>query len=539
MPEPIQPTDADAQQQPADEVAPETTETSDDAAPAVAEPSGEAVPDTAQTATDAPVAGQEPAADPAVPAKPAAPAADLEAPAAKPVAPAADPEAPAAQSAAPAEAEAPAAEAEAPAAAEAPAPAPAEGPSMGETVIERGLGRVDAAGTVAVKDGETWRVVGQFPDATPEEALAYFERKFAELEGQVRLLEQRIRGGANAKDVAKAASHLHDAVGNASAVGDTASLLTRLDALRGELGQLEAEQQAASKAELDAAIAERTRVVESIEQLAAGDLADVQWKQMMQKVDLLFADWQRLQKDGPRVPKGQADALWKRFRDARSTLETARRKFFAELDASHKDVRARKQALVEQAQALAPKGADGIPAYRALLDQWKAAGRAGRKVDDALWAQFKEAGDVLFEAKSEQVAVDNEEYTANLVAKRELLDEAAPILEMKDRAAARDALIGIQQRWDEIGRVPREALREVEDRMRKIETHVRELDEQHWKSHNPERKARSEGLAGQLEDAIEKLEGELAAAKDAKRKAEIEAELETKRSWLQVVAAAG
>ncbi|KAA6433934.1 DUF349 domain-containing protein [Agrococcus sediminis] len=410
---------------------------------------------------------------------------------------------------------------------------------MGEPVIERELGRVDAAGTVAVKDGDGWRVVGQFPDVTAEEALGYFERKFADLEGQVRLLEQRIRGGASARDVAKAASHLHATVLEAPAVGDIPSLLSRLDALRGELGELEAKQQAASKAEVDEAIAERTRVVEAIEQLASGDLENVQWKQTMQQVDVLFADWQRLQKDGPRLSKGQADALWKRFRDARSTLETARRRFFADLDASHKDVRARKQALVEQAQALAPKGVDGIPAYRALLDQWKAAGRAGRKIDDALWAQFKEAGDVLFAAKAEQAAVDNEEYAENLAAKRALLQEATPILEITDRAKAREALLGVQRRWDEIGRVPREALREVEDRMRKIETHVRELDEQHWKASNPERKARSEGLAGQLEEAIEKLEAEIADTTDARRKAELEAELQTKRSWLEVVAAAG
>lgn len=418
-------------------------------------------------------------------------------------------------------------------------PAPAPEPEMGEAVVERGLGRVDATGTVAVREGDRWRVVGQFPDVEATEALAYFERKFADLEGQVRLLEQRIRGGANARDVAKAASHLHATVREASAVGDIPSLLTRLDALRGELGQLEAKQQAASKAELDEAIAERTRVVEAIEQLAAGDLENVQWKQTMQRVDALFGDWQRLQKDGPRLSKGQADALWKRFRDARATLEGARRRFFADLDASHKDVRARKQALVDQAQALAPKGSDGIPAYRALLDEWKNAGRAGRKIDDALWAQFKEAGDVLFAAKAEQSAVDNEEYSANLEAKRALLEEAAPILKITDRAAAREALLPIQTRWDEIGRVPREALREVEDRMRAIETHVRELDEQHWKSSNPERKARSEGLAGQLEDAIEKLEGEVAAATDPKQKAELEAELATKRSWLEVVAAAG
>lgn len=498
MPEPIQPTDPDAQPTAAADAAPETAE-----ANAGSQPGADEV---------------DQAAAPSAPAEDAAPsAADLEA--------------------APADAAAPAAAAEAPAA-EAPAAEPS-GPAMGEHVIERGVGRVDAAGTVAVQDGDAWRVVGQFPDVSPEEALAYFERKFADLEGQVRLLEQRIRGGANAKDVAKAASHLHKNVLSANAVGDLASLLGRLDALRGELGELEQQQQAASKAEVEAAVAERTSVVASIERLAAGDLSDVQWKQMMQKVDGLFADWQRLQKDGPRVPKQQADALWKRFRDARSTLETARRKFFAELDASHKDVRARKQALVEQAQALAPKGVDGIPAYRTLLDQWKAAGRAGRKVDDALWAQFKDAGDVLFQAKAEQSAVDDEEFAENLVKKQALLDEAAPILEMRDRTAARDALIRIQQRWDEIGRVPRASLREVEDRMRKIETHVRELDEQHWKSNNPERKARSEGVAGQLEEAIEKLEAELAATTDAKRKSEIEVELETKRSWLKVVAAAG
>lgn len=527
MPEPIHPTDSDAQQ-PAEALASASSEPSTEPAVEAAESSAEAP--VVAPERDGKAATVEPSPDVAV----------------EEIQATADTETPAAAEASVEVAEAPAETVEAPAeTVEQAEPTPAapaaepEGPTMGEVVVERGLGRVDASGTVAVKDGDDWRVVGQFPDVEPDEALAYFERKFADLEGQVRLLEQRIRGGANARDVAKAAAHLHDAVTSASAVGDIASLLTRLDALRGELGELEAKQQAASKAEQQESLAERTRVVESIEQLASGPLDDVQWKQMMQKVDLLFADWQRLQKDGPRLSKSQADALWKRFRDARSTLESARRKFFAELDASHKDVRTRKQALVEQAQALAPKGVDGIPAYRTLLDQWKAAGRAGRKVDDALWAQFKEAGDVLFQAKAEQAAVDDEEYAANLVAKRALLDEAAPILEMTERAAARDALLSIQQRWDALGRVPRESLREVEDRMRKIETHVRELDEQHWKRSNPERKARSEGLAGQLEDAIEKLEGELSEAKDAKRKAEIQAELETKRSWLEVVAAAG
>ncbi|WP_343916850.1 DUF349 domain-containing protein, partial [Agrococcus citreus] len=558
MPEPIQPIDPETSEQSTqdaavgDTSAHEAPEASSDAATEapVDAASADAAPESPAAEPEAAAAGieaPEPAADEAALA--AAADASTGIPAERSVAelsadeapiepaeqPADEPAARPAEQSTEQSTEALAAPAE-PAAEEAPA---AEGPTFGDPVIERGMGAVDATGTVAVKDGDAWRVVGQFPDVEASEALGYFERKFADLEGQVRLLEQRIRGGANARDVAKAAAHLHTTVSSANAVGDTGSLLTRLDALRGELGQLEAKQQAASKAEVDEAIAERTRVVEAIEQLAAADLENVQWKQTMQRVDALFADWQRLQKDGPRLSKGQADALWKRFRDARATLEGARRRFFADLDASHKDVRARKQALVDQAKALAPKGVDGIPAYRALLDDWKNAGRAGRKIDDALWAQFKEAGDVLFQAKTEQSAVENEEYTANLEAKRALLEEAAPILQLTDRAAAREALLPIQRRWDEIGRVPREALREVEDKMRAIETHVRELDERHWKASNPERKARSEGLAGQLEEAIEKLEAEVAAATDAKQRSELEAELATKRSWLEVVAAAG
>ena len=46
-------------------------------------------------------------------------------------------------------------------------------------------GRVDETGTVFVREASGERAVGQYPDGTPEEALAYFERKFTELAGQV------------------------------------------------------------------------------------------------------------------------------------------------------------------------------------------------------------------------------------------------------------------------------------------------------------------------------------------------------------------
>ena len=382
------------------------------------------------------------------------------------------------------------------------------------------------------------RAVGQYPDATPEEALAYFERKYVELNGQVTLLEQRAKGGAPAADIAKSVAHLSETIATANAVGNLAALATRLGALGGAVTELTEQQGAEAKAAAVAAIAERAAIVSEAEALAAEDPAKTQWKQTSAALEALFAKWQAHQHDAPRIPKGEANDLWKRFRAARTTIEQNRKAFFAELDSAHKDVRNRKQQLIEQAEALAPKGADGIPVYRNLLDDWKLAGRSGKKQDDAMWAKFKAAGDVLYSVKSEIDAQDNEEFAGNLAQKLELLTEAELLLTETDRAKARTTLSSIQRRWDELGKVPRDSVKVVEDRMRKVEAAVRKLDDDHWKRNNPETKARAEGLAGQLHDAIAKLEAELEEAKSGKDATAIAAAteaLETRKAWLKAI----
>ena len=399
-------------------------------------------------------------------------------------------------------------------------------------------GRVDESGAVYVRFGDAERLVGEYPDASPEEALAYFERKFADLEGQVSLLEQRAKGGAPAGDLAKSAAKLAEAIEHANAVGDLASLATRVDAFRGQVATLTEEQSEAHKAAVEAAVAERESIVAAAESLADRDLSKINWKQAGAEIDELFQRWQRHQTEGPRLPKSTGEELWKRFRAARTTLDTARKSFYASQDSAHRDARSAKQALIAKAEALAPQGAAGIGAYRALLDAWKAAGRAGRKDDDRLWEQFKAAGDALYEAKSAQVAQENTEYAGNLEQKLALLTEAEEILRITDRRQARELLQGVQRRWDAIGRVPREQVRVVEDRLRKVEAHVRKLDDEHWSRTDPTKQERSEGFAGQLEESIAKLEGELAEAKaggDAKRIAEAESALATQQAWLAAV----
>ena len=405
-------------------------------------------------------------------------------------------------------------------------------------VDEAPWGRVDETGTVYVREADGERAVGQYPDGTPDEALAYFQRKFVDLAGQVTLLEQRAKRGAPAGDIAKAVASLTAAVSSANAVGNLAALQTRLDALGGAVTELTEKQTEEAKAAVEAALVERTAIVAAAEALAAQDPAKAQWKQVSASLDELFVQWQKHQQDGPRLPKNESNDLWKRFRAARAIIDTHRKAFFAELDSTHKDARTRKQELVAKAEALVPKGPDGIAGYRGLLDDWKLAGRAGKKFDDALWARFKAAGDAIYAAKSEIDARDNVEFEANLAVKLELLTEAEPLLGETDRAKAKETLASIQRRWDKIGKVPRDKVKTVEDRLRKVETAVRKLDEDHWQRSNPEKQARSEGLASQLHDAIARLEKELAEAKasgDKKKVADAQEALDARKVWLDAL----
>ena len=399
-------------------------------------------------------------------------------------------------------------------------------------------GRVDETGIVYVREESGERVVGEYPDGTAEEALAYFERKFTELAGQVTLLEQRAKRGAPAQDIAKTVATLTTTVATANAVGNLAALSSRLEALGGAVTQLTEKQGEEAKAAIAAALAERTALVEEAEKLAAADPAKAQWTQVTATLDDIFARWQKHQQDGPRLPKTESNELWKRFRAARGTIDQHRKAFFAELDSTHKDARTRKQDLVARAEALVPKGSDGIPVYRTLLDDWKLAGRAGKKIDDALWAKFKAAGDALYSAKSEIDAQDNVEFEANLELKLALLAEAEPLIGGTDRMKAKDALLGVQRRWDSIGKVPRDKVKPIEDRLRKVEAAVRKLDEDHWQRSNPEKQARSDGLASQLLNAISRLQGELDEAKasgNTKKVAEAQEALDARKIWLDAL----
>ena len=93
------------------------------------------------------------------------------------------------------------------------------------------FGRVDPDGTVYVRTADGERSVGQIPDASETEALAFYTRRFEALELEVSLLERRIASGALSPDEARhSINTVTSNVSGANAVGDLDGLAARLDA---------------------------------------------------------------------------------------------------------------------------------------------------------------------------------------------------------------------------------------------------------------------------------------------------------------------
>ena len=395
---------------------------------------------------------------------------------------------------------------------------------------ETTFGRVDADGTVWVKDGD-WRSVGQVVDATPDEALAFYVSRFTELASQVMLLEQRAKAGAAARDLLAAIEKLVVALTDAHAVGDLNALRLRVGVVAESIAGLKEKQEAENKEASAESLARRTAIVERVEAIASQIDGAIHWRNAQKEIADLFEAWKSEQKLPVRVPKKVADDLWNRFKTARQTFDKAQRLFFHTKQSADKEAKSVKTDLCEKAEALAAKGADGIGAYRALLEAWKKAPRANRALDNQLWDRFKAAGDALYNAGAA-------EWNANRDAKQALLTEYAHLLTEKDVDKAKRGFRDLRTKWDGIGNVAKADERAINDGFKAIERHVRSLETEHLDRTNPAKVALREGFAAQVESAIRELEAQASVAKasaDSATLTALEAEIASKKEWLAAI----
>lgn len=384
------------------------------------------------------------------------------------------------------------------------------------------FGRVDEDGTAWVVTAEGERRIGSWQAGDAAEGLAHFGRRYDDLATEVSLLEARLTSGSgDARKTRTAALALSESLPTAAVIGDIDALARRLDAV--VAGSEEAAETA--KAEREHEREEHTHRKEELAAEAERIGAEsTQWKAAGDRLREILDEWKTIRG----VDRKLDDALWKRYSKAREAFNRRRGAHFAELDRERAAAKVRKEELCERAEALSDSTDWGptAAAFRDLLAEWKAAGRAPREADDALWKRFKAAQDVFFGARNAAAHERDAEFEDNAVAKQHLLD-AVHIDPAKDLDGARAALRDLQEKWDEIGKVPREKMHDLEGRLHAIEKKVRDAADSQWRRTDPEAMAR----AAQFRERVAQFEDQAAKATAAGKTKDAERALAQAQQW--------
>src|SRR6201991_5326311 len=390
------------------------------------------------------------------------------------------------------------------------------------------FGRVDADGTVWLISAAGERVIGSWQAGDAEAAFAHFGRRFDDLSTEVALMESRLASGTgDARKIKSAAASLAESLPTAAVLGDVDALAARLNTILEHADSAAAAEKAKREEHRAAQTARKEALAAEAEELADNS---GQWKAAGDRLREILEEWRTISG----VDRKNDDALWKRYSAARETFNRRRGSHFAELDRDRAGAREAKEQLCVKAEELVDSTDWGATSaeFRKLLVDWKAAGRAARDVDDPPWHRSKAAQDTFFKARNAATAERDAEFVANATAKEALLSEGEK-LDTSNPEAARAALRTIGDKWDAIGKVPRERSADLERRLRAVEKKVRDAAEP--SGPDPQAQARAEQFRERAEQ-FERQARKAEAAGRSKEAEEAKANAEQWRQWADAAA---
>lgn len=400
------------------------------------------------------------------------------------------------------------------------------------------FGHVGEDGTVYVKTASGDRVVGSYPGKSPEEALAYFVKKFETVASEVALLAARIRSGAMVPaDAHEAVNKLRNQIQNLNGVGDLENLATSLEKIPTLILENEGAYQSRKAAQTAQRVerkTEATAVKEKIVVEAEGLVDSIAWKVTTARLKELLDEW----KKAPRLDKKDDAALWKRFSSSRNRFDKRRRTHFAGLDIEQKKVAATKEVIVKEAELLANSKEWLATAnkFKSLMDQWKAAGRGKKSTDTGLWDRFKKSQDTFFTAKNADMKKRKSSMIENLVKREAMIIEFEALLPISDFKSTKKKFYELMNKWQKIGMTDRKKRSGFDSRIKKIEDEISELENHHQRKSDPSAKAQANKVVQGLAEAIENYEKQAMKAEAAGQIAKAMVAREAaaaRRAWLE------
>ena len=143
------------------------------------------------------------------------------------------------------------------------------------------------------------------------------------------------------------------------------------------------------------------------------------------KMNDLMEQWKKSGRAGDKD-----DELWARFSGARKTFFDARSAYYEELNKKFEEAKEVKTKLVEEAKSLqdSEQWQKTSQKLKDMMDQWKAAGHAGKEYENALWEDFNAARQVFYERRSAYYDELHKQQDINYEQKMALVNQAKGIV---------------------------------------------------------------------------------------------------------------
>lgn len=199
-------------------------------------------------------------------------------------------------------------------------------------------------------------------------------------------------------------------------------------------------------------LVKKTALCEKVEDIVKDEHKGAnEWEKQTKEIIDIQAEWKKI----GFAPQKMNVKIFERFRAACDDFFSKKAAFFKEMKQRYNENIAKKQSLIEKAEALMESTDWKVTTDKmiALQKEWKTIGAVPKKAGDELWSKFLEACNKFFEARNAANAGTRNEERTNLDKKKAIISQLKELVEgsVDD---LQEKVKGLVDEYAKIGHVP-------------------------------------------------------------------------------------
>lgn len=199
-------------------------------------------------------------------------------------------------------------------------------------------------------------------------------------------------------------------------------------------------------------LVKKTALCEKVEDIVKDEHKGAnEWEKLTKEIIDIQAEWKKI----GFAPQKMNVKIFERFRAACDDFFSKKAAFFKEMKQRYNENIAKKQSLIEKAEALMESTDWKVTTDKmiALQKEWKTIGAVPKKVGDELWSKFLEACNKFFEARNAANAGTRNEERTNLDKKKAIICQLKELVE-GNVDDLQEKVKGLVDEYAKIGHVP-------------------------------------------------------------------------------------